>query len=287
MSKRKPTTIVRDPEAPWGRKKDGTPRKKTGFKSFRTPEEKAAHRRERENAWRKKKMAEDPVWAAKKREANNERGKAWHHKHKNEPWYKEQIRARGKRKMEKVRSDPAEHQKKLEAERLWRQKNPDKVRANNKRAYEREREDRLQYAHERRAAHPEKHRESSKRWREKHPDYTKAKLTQWKRDNPERAAITARVASAKNRMQRRNACPRWVDKKAIKAVYAEAIALTKALGIKMVVDHIVPAKSEVVSGLHVPWNLRIITASENSKKKNLFFEEMAIAPTRANGLLKD
>lgn len=37
---------------------------------------------------------------------------------------------------------------------------------------------------------------------------------------------------------------------------------------KLVVDHIVPIHGINVSGLHMPWNLQIITNSENSRKAN-------------------
>jgi 5-methylcytosine-specific restriction endonuclease McrA len=38
--------------------------------------------------------------------------------------------------------------------------------------------------------------------------------------------------------------------------------------LKYAVDHIYPINSPVVCGLHVPWNLRVITREENAKKTN-------------------
>lgn len=62
------------------------------------------------------------------------------------------------------------------------------------------------------------------------------------------------------------ATPDWVDNKAIKAIYAECKRRTLETGIKHEVDHIIPIQGQKVCGLHVPWNLRVITKSANARK---------------------
>ncbi len=62
--------------------------------------------------------------------------------------------------------------------------------------------------------------------------------------------------------------PSWVDEDSIKAIYAEARQLELETGVKYHVDHIIPVQGENVSGLHVPWNLQILKASENIAKSN-------------------
>ncbi len=67
--------------------------------------------------------------------------------------------------------------------------------------------------------------------------------------------------------------PTWLDEDDfwwINEVYELAALRTQATGIDWHVDHIVPLQGRKVCGLHVPWNLQVITASENSKKGNKF-----------------
>ena len=61
---------------------------------------------------------------------------------------------------------------------------------------------------------------------------------------------------------------RWRYRKEIGAIYEEARRITAETGVLHVVDHIWPLKHPLCCGLHVPWNLQIITGVENDKKGN-------------------
>jgi hypothetical protein len=55
----------------------------------------------------------------------------------------------------------------------------------------------------------------------------------------------------------------------IKKIYEDCAQLCKVTGNKYEVDHIIPLKGENVCGLHVPWNLQIISQFENRSKGNI------------------
>lgn len=87
---------------------------------------------------------------------------------------------------------------------------------------------------------------------------------------------TAQLGSARRRASKKQATPPWLseeDEQAIKAMYALSSFMTRTTGIEHHVDHIVPLAGKTVCGLHVPWNLRVITAKENLSKHAKFVEE--------------
>jgi len=67
--------------------------------------------------------------------------------------------------------------------------------------------------------------------------------------------------------------PSWIsqeDKKEMLGIYGRARQLTKMTGEPHHVDHIIPLQGILVSGLHIPKNLQILTALENMQKNNSF-----------------
>lgn len=93
-------------------------------------------------------------------------------------------------------------------------------------------------------------------------------IAQKKRGSFDAKKARIRAWSNAYRFRKSQATPKWVDHDAIEAIYWEAQMKNYETGVKHQVDHIIPLKHHLVCGLHIPGNLRVITATENIKKKN-------------------
>lgn len=113
------------------------------------------------------------------------------------------------------------------------------------------------------------HNSVRNKWRQKNIDKWRSYLNKWRRDNSDLNAsyVAARRASSIK------ATPLWADRQRIKSIYAKAKELTLLTGIKHSVDHIVPLQGRDVCGLHVEYNLQILTSSENSRKHRRYERE--------------
>lgn len=115
-------------------------------------------------------------------------------------------------------------------------------------------------------------------WREQNPEVAKEAADDWRSRNPnaskdwfarnpgKKAAYWAKYAQSK-----RQACPAWLTPEQhneIAAFYTEAARLTDETGIPHEVDHEVPLNGRNVCGLHVPWNLQVLTEEDNRRKGN-------------------
>lgn len=90
-----------------------------------------------------------------------------------------------------------------------------------------------------------------------------SRTSEYQRKHPEKSCTKA----AKRRAAKLQRTPTWADHEKIKAIYAYA-KFIEELGIKCHVDHIVPLQGKRVCGLHVHYNLRVVTDVENIKKHN-------------------
>ena len=90
-------------------------------------------------------------------------------------------------------------------------------------------------------------------------------------DYKDRNVDTVRADTSVRKRRHREATPAWLTKEErlqMRELYIHARKLTALTNDRYVVDHIVPLRGETVCGLHVPWNLRVITQEENLKKSN-------------------
>lgn len=89
---------------------------------------------------------------------------------------------------------------------------------------------------------------------------------------------TSRTHGARRRARERRATPAWLSpfaKAVTRILFANCEELNRRAGYtKYVVDHIVPLDGKIVCGLHVHWNLRIITKLENERKGWMTWPDM-------------
>jgi len=122
-------------------------------------------------------------------------------------------------------------------------------------------------------------KEAGRRYYERNKDMVKARANartpeekqRWKQKHKATNPDYYKTLTSLRKRRHRNATPVWLSatqKMEIRQLYQIAITMSKTTGERYVVDHIIPLISREVCGLHVPWNLRVITQEENLKKSN-------------------
>lgn len=161
-------------------------------------------------------------------------------------YYKTEKGAEAKRKyLESYRTENAENAK--EYMREYRAENAERLSTASR---------------EYRAENASRIAENQKAWYAANAEQTKNRVAAWREANPE----LRRQQHASRRAAKLLRTVAWSDADAIKEVYA-----TCPEGFQ--VDHIVPLQGELVSGLHVAYNLQHLSASENAAKCNRFDPE--------------
>ena len=111
-------------------------------------------------------------------------------------------------------------------------------------------------------------RDRAKKWDSQHPEQANNRRRKYDKLNP-RVTLNSNYGHKRALIDQ---CPKWLndeDKQKILKIYESCRSLTRSSKIKHNVDHIVPLRGKLVCGLHVPWNLQILTAEANRKKSNL------------------
>lgn len=109
--------------------------------------------------------------------------------------------------------------------------------------------------------------EYDKQWQQQNKDKKSKNYKNWQVNN--RAKVNS--YNSYRRSLELQATPKWLTashKLHIECKYSLAAMLSKNTDTQYHVDHVVPLKSKVVCGLHVPWNLAVISATENLRKSN-------------------
>jgi len=141
-----------------------------------------------------------------------------------------------------------------------------------------------QYAQNNRKDYLEKAAERAKNYRKNHKDKARESRKVWASRNREKDNAYSRKWRVSNKTvvaalcRRRHASklkrtPKWIGSEEhwlMREAYELAALRSKMTGVKWHVDHIIPLQGRLVSGLHVPTNLRVIPAVENVRKGNRF-----------------
>ena len=123
----------------------------------------------------------------------------------------------------------------------------DEYRENQRLDYQQNKEVHLERTSQYKRSHPEVNRESRRRWLQKEGSHGKHAAYQ----NMRRAT-------------KLQATPRWLTQEHKEEMKQFYINCPEGFD----VDHIVPLKSDIVCGLHVPWNLQYLPSIENRSKGN-------------------
>jgi len=166
--------------------------------------------------------------------------------------------------------------------RKWQLENPEKVKQSRKKQYQKDKHKQYEKKKQWVANNKERVKEYSRNFYKNHAEDLKQRVTKWRNENLEKTHEYSKTwrqnnpgkqnaKTARRRAMLLQATPRWLTeehKKQIETIYNEAARLTRDTGIPHEVDHIIPLQGIDCRGLHVPWNLQILTQKENAKKNN-------------------
>jgi hypothetical protein len=152
----------------------------------------------------------------------------------------------------------------------YRQRKADQIAIQRAIHREQNREELAAKSREWAAKNPEYVKTNAKKYYEKNKEYRAGYNAAWHKANADALRPYYAEKSRRRFAKLRHATPRWANAEAILAIYEKCRDISVETGVKHHVDHIVPLVSPLVCGLHVEWNLQILTACDNLSKSNKF-----------------
>lgn len=149
----------------------------------------------------------------------------------------------------------------------WRADNHDRVLGAHRKSYAKNREKVRARQAVYRKENADRVRLMTASWAQKNPEMVRSAINTWRDKNRDRV----NAGHARRRAAKLKAEPSWLTKKQhdeIRMFYLSSAEMSAFFGVEHAVDHIVPLQAEEACGLHVPWNLRVITRTENCRKQN-------------------
>ena len=111
----------------------------------------------------------------------------------------------------------------------------------------------------------------------------RARAIEYGRSHPE----VVRRCSMRKKATKLQATVPWASEIAIGEIYKCAVSLSQDTGTMFHVDHIIPLKSDLVCGFHCEFNMDIITAEANMRKKNVLWPDMPVIDAELKVLVKE
>jgi hypothetical protein len=179
---------------------------------------------------------------------NPEKIKAYREKYNEK--YKEIISAKNKVLYQNNREELCRKNKE------WYDENKEKILARRKKQYKENKEKILA---------------RSKEQYIKHKDKKLARDKEYRKENKEKF----RARWGKRRADKCNRTPKWLSKDdlwILENAYELAHIRSNMFGFDWHVDHIIPLKGTIISGLHVPNNIQVVPANWNLRKSNVVIE---------------
>jgi hypothetical protein len=146
----------------------------------------------------------------------------------------------------------------------WRLKDPERAKAIMRSAIASFKNRNPDYAKQRYWKDPDKSISQSVHYQRKNTESARKRRSRWKKNNPH----VVNALAAKRRAAKLMATPKWLTEDHLRQMEEIYLDAKTRPGGPWHVDHIYPLISEKVCGLHVPWNLRVISASDNYRKNN-------------------